>query len=260
MNYKVAIIGFGFVGKAVNASYRGIDSNYIIDPNLSNVTGSYKSIKDVDVVYVCVPSPQKEDGSCDTSILSDVLYKLKSVNYKGVVISKVTAPPSFYTTANEFMENLVYVPEFLVAKTAINDYLSTRFHVIGGNNKTYIQLAKTILQNVFPSAVFYSATIEEASMMKYTINSFLATKVVFMNELKILCDKTNIDYNKVEKLVLMDKRIGNSHTQVPGPDNHFGFGGACFPKDTNALLTYAKENDILLSVLNSAIEKNKLIR
>jgi nucleotide sugar dehydrogenase len=258
--YNVGIIGLGFVGKAVMASYSDITYDKIIDPFVDSCTGTYETISDTDAIYVCVPSPQNKDGSCDTTILTDVLLKLKKINYKGTIISKVTAPADTYRYLNENFENLVYVPEFLVAKTFIQDYLASKYHVIGGKNSTHVNFAKSILQEVFPNAFYHTASIEEASMMKYIINSFLATKVIFMNEIKMLCDRNNINFDNVVSLVKLDDRMGNSHMQVPGPDGLLGFGGACFPKDTNALLTFANKNDILLCVLKSAIEKNKIIR
>ena len=81
-----------------------------------------------------------------------------------------------------------------------------------------------------------------------------------MNELKELCDKTDVDFKLVTEFMTYDDRIGKSHMKVPGPDGELGFGGACFPKDTKALLTYAKENDIILSVLQQAVNKNDTYR
>ena len=84
------------------------------------------------------------------------------------------------------------------------------------------------------------ATIEELILTKYLRNSFLATKVAFFNEVFDLCESAGIDYNQVKALVGEDKRITHSHMQVPGPDGDRGFGGACFPKDTEALLVFSK--------------------
>ena len=255
--YKVGIIGYGFVGKAVAASYyMGFNMDYVIDPNVPEAKGTYEKMKDVDVVYICVPSPMKEDGECDTSIISSVFDELRKIGYKGLIISKVTAPPKYYKFLGEVHDNVVYVPEFLVAATATQDYLRTSTHYIGCNNRAYALLAKDVLGECFMDCRYVFCTIEEASMLKYSINSFLATKVVWMNELKDLCDRVGIDYGKVSGMMVQDSRIGRSHMQVPGPDGQRGFGGACFPKDTNAFLTYAQSADIMLSVLDSAVIKN----
>jgi len=88
----------------------------------------------------------------------------------------------------------------------------------------------------------------------------MSTKVVFMNEIKQLADAANLDYDTIAAMISMDKRIGNSHMQVPGPDGHYGFGGACFPKDTSALLKYADSLGITPMVLDAAIKKNTFLR
>jgi UDPglucose 6-dehydrogenase len=103
-------------------------------------------------------------------------------------------------------------------------------------------------------------TAGEAAMAKYAINTFMATKVVFMNEIQELCSKTGIDYNRVAHMVIADKRLGSSHMQVPGPDGAYGFGGACFPKDTSALLKYAEQNGSVMNVLDAAVKKNTILR
>ena len=97
-------------------------------------------------------------------------------------------------------------------------------------------------------------------MLKYIINSFLATKVVFMNEMNQLADKHNYEWRRMEQFLKMDQRIGLSHMKVPGPDGFFGFGGGCFPKDTEAFINYAKTFDLSLNVLDAAVKKNTLLR
>ena len=81
-----------------------------------------------------------------------------------------------------------------------------------------------------------------------------------MNEIYKLAEKTNCDFGVVAGMVIADNRIGKSHMQIPGPDGEFGFGGMCFPKDTAALLKFAEEQNVELSVLKAAVKKNKLLR
>jgi UDPglucose 6-dehydrogenase len=97
-------------------------------------------------------------------------------------------------------------------------------------------------------------------MVKYIINSFLATKVVFMNEMCQLAEINGYNWNKIRGMISKDPRINISHTQVPGPDKQFGFGGMCFPKDTSALIFYAENLNITLNVLKEAVKKNMLLR
>ena len=257
---KVGIIGLGFVGGAVHASFEGGMTELVlvdIDPNKSN--GTYQDLMSCEGIFVCVPSPSNEDGSCNTSILESVLENLK--DYNGVIISKTTAPASKYEELNEKYPNLVHNPEFLTAANANTDYINQEFAIVGGKVRAYVNEAERIIRLSLPtlSSVLH-CSIGEASLAKYTINCFLATKVIFMNEIQQLATKSNLDYNKIARMVTMDKRIGNSHMKVPGPDGSFGFGGACFPKDTAALLKYAENLDVSLNVLESAVKKNTFLR
>jgi UDPglucose 6-dehydrogenase len=257
----VGIIGLGFVGNAIKESMESNCSLKLIDSDPKRGKHTYQDLEECDGVFICVPTPQDDDGTCDTSILEDILDKLSRMNYHGVVISKCTAPPDVYEKLNEKYPNLIHAPEFLTAANAVRDYASGEFVIIGGRVTAYkreaeriIKLGQTNLKNIS------MCSIGEASLAKYAINCFMSTKVVFMNELKSLADKCNLDYNKIAHMIKADKRIGSSHMQVPGPDGSFGFGGACFPKDTSALLKFAEQQGVLLNVLDTAVKKNTILR
>lgn len=255
---KVGIVGLGFVGGAIAEAMAHCDL-VLVDKDPQRGTHNFSDLKDCLGVFVSVPTPFGDDGKCDTSILEYVLGQLKG--YKGVIISKCTAPPLVYKTLNETYPNLVHAPEFLTAANAYHDYVNGKFAIIGGSTQAYIDLAEKIIKWGQPSATNIAhCTIEEASLTKYTINSFLATKVTFMNELYQLAEAVGADYNLVSTMVAMDQRIGASHMRVPGPDGEFGFGGACFPKDTSALLKIADEVDVQLNVLDAAVKKNLILR
>lgn len=263
MKIKIAIIGLGFVGNAVrNSLSRWEDSNTIslIDPARGFNT-SYSEIADHDAVFVCVPSPQSADGTADTSILKSVLSSLEKVNFKGVIISKVTAPPNVYKQLNEQYSNLVHAPEFLTAANAEVDYLNGSFSIIGGSVAAYRNEAERVIRMSQANLKKVKhCSIQEAALTKYSINSFLATKVTFMNELALLAEKLDCDWESVRHAVSLDTRIGSSHMQVPGPDGEYGFGGMCFPKDTSALLKCAEQEGAQLSVLDTAVKTNLILR
>jgi len=257
---RVGIVGFGFVGGAVASSFRmSMTDIVIVDSDPTRSFGTYNDLMSCDGVFVCVPSPSLEDGSCDTSILESVLEKLKG--YEGVIISKTTAPASKYEELNRLYPNLVHNPEFLTAANANEDYINQEFAIIGGRVKAYVHEAERIIRLSLPSLkVVHHCSIGEASLAKYTINTFLATKVVFMNEIQQLAKASNLDYDKIVNMVISDRRIGSSHIRVPGLDGSFGFGGACFPKDTAALLKYAESRVINLNTLDASVKKNTLLR
>jgi len=258
---KIGIVGGGFVGNAIKESMEVFDTELLlVDPSKGYST-TVKDLKECSGVFVCVPSPQGLDGSCDTSILESVLEELNSINYTGVIISKCTAPPEVYTQLNEKYPNLVHAPEFLTAANAVRDYANGQFAFIGGRVQAYRNQAAEIIKVGQRSLTsIHHCSIAEAAMAKYTINTFLATKVVWMNELYQLCTKIGVDYKKVVTMAKSDPRIGGSHLTVPGPDASFGFGGACFPKDTAALLKIAEDCGVPLNVLETAVKKNTILR
>lgn len=257
---KIGIIGLGFVGGAIRDNMVDNCDLVLVDNDPNRGRHSYKDLASCEGIFVCVPSPQGTDGKCDTSILESVLEKLK--DYKGVIISKCTAPPSTYEALGQRFPNLVHAPEFLTAANAVKDYANGRFAIIGGTVAAYQREAERIIRlgqhNLGTNVQFCS--LGEASLAKYAINCFMSTKVIFMNELEKLASASGLSYNKVANMVKMDERIGKSHMQVPGPDGYFGFGGACFPKDTAALLKFAEEQGVELAVLNAAVKKNTLLR
>jgi UDPglucose 6-dehydrogenase len=256
VNNNIGIIGAGFVGSAIANT---ITNALILDIDPSRGSATYGQLMECRGIFVCVPSPSTEDGHCDSSNLESVLENLKG--YKGVIISKVTAPPDVYRRLGQKYPNLCYSPEFLTAANAFIDYMKTPYVIIGGTVQAYINEALRVIEHTLGNLdTVRICTMEEASMIKYATNSFLATKVVFMNELKSLCDAADIDYAAVSYTLAIDSRIGGTHLQVPGPDGQYGFGGACFPKDTAALLQYANDVGVDLGVLKTATKINTLLR
>jgi UDPglucose 6-dehydrogenase len=258
---RIGIVGLGFVGEAIRASTEFIPDNVIcVDSDVrKGYVGTYADLLTCEGIFICVPSPMGEDGKCDTSILESVLEKLK--DFQGVIISKCTAPPDTYQRLNKIYPNLVHSPEFLTAANANRDYATAKWCIIGGNVRAYRNEAERIIRMTQPgleSVKFCS--IGDAALAKYAINSFLATKVVFMNELYQLANKAGLNYDIVANLIKEDVRIGNSHMRVPGTDGSMGFGGYCFPKDTQALLKYAENLNLPLNVLETAVKKNTLLR
>jgi len=256
---KIGIVGIGFVGGAIRDAMQNNCDLKLVDSDPARGNHTYEDLAECEGIFICVPSPQGDDGSCDTRIMENVLEKLQ--NFKGVIISKCTASPAVYTELNEKYPNLVHAPEFLVAATASSDYVNGTFAFIGGKTQSSCEQAETIIKigQKFLTTVHY-CTIAEAAMAKYAINTYLSTKVVYMNELYQLCQKMEINYYNVAGMVMSDYRIGKSHMQVPGPDGKFGFGGACFPKDTAALLKIAENNGVSMNVLDAAVKKNSSLR
>lgn len=256
---KIGIIGYGFVGKAI-ANAHDQDKLLINDPKLFE-SASIEEIKaNTNWIYVAVPTPMSDAGELDTSILKSVLDSLQG--YTGLVISKCTALPNYYISAKKHYNfRLMHVPEFLTAANANIDYMNPELIVMGGDiddcqyyKDVVVQADKTNTM----TTKFVAADIGTASAMKYYANSFLATKVVFNNQFAEWCTKQGIDWDNLVTINKLDKRLGNTHWAVPGPDGMFGYGGYCFPKDVSAL-THSEHNESL-SLLKHQFEVNKKIR
>jgi UDPglucose 6-dehydrogenase len=212
-----------------------------------------------DVIFVCVPTPMYEDGQCYISIVKEVLNNLEDSDYNGDVIIKSTIPPGTTSGLNKKYKNLTlhFSPEFLTEANANDDFDKQNRIIIGSDNKS--ENIVEMFKKVFPKAKIVVIPTKEAEMVKYTTNCFLATKVSFFNDIYNFCNSKKIDYNTVLKSVLLDDRIGESHTMVPGPDGDFGYGGHCFPKDMNALL-YESKGNTPMPTIEGAEKTNRFVR
>ena len=262
--YKIGIIGQGYVGTAV----REIMSNYYeiqtfdIDEKKSDTGSISELVTNNDIIFVCVPTPMKKDGSCDTSIVEDVVEKINFVGKDDtLVVIKSTIPPGTTKKLNKKYNYLsvVFNPEFLTEANFIEDFKNQDRIIIGGPRPA-TSIMKMIYSKAFPNAHIIKTGSITAEMVKYTTNTFLATKVSFANEIKMVCDKLNIDYDKVVEYAVHDERLGKSHWAVPGPDGKLGFGGSCFPKDLNALIKLSEDFGMYLTTLNGVWHTNLRVR
>ena len=242
---KLGIIGHGFVGSAVNQSFTKNIKKYIVDPKYfsSNTIEGLVTFKP-DATFVAVPTPQLESGECNTEILESVLKQLNKLK-NHLVIVKSTVPSYKIEAIQEQCINLkiVYNPEFLTEKNHIEDFRHPPMHIFGGLDTNTDKVEKLYAEHsICKPCPVYKTDIITASMAKYCINSFLATKVTFMNEMyDVLNAAKGSDWNTFIKIISNDTRIGKSHLKVPGTDGQRGYSGSCFPKDTNALAWFARE-------------------
>ena len=263
----IGILGQGFVGSSVKA---GLKKCYSIETyDLISEKSTVRSIGELvwksEMLFVCLPTPMRKDGSCDTRIIEGALKEINGalleMNQNKLVVTKSTVPPQTHSDWNSKFRNLdlVFNPEFLTEANAAEDFKNQNRIVLGGH-PSHCEKAKDIFQEVFPSVDYFCTTFVTAELIKYFINCFLATKVSFANELYQICDSLGADYSRVVSGALLDKRIGTSHLRVPGPDGDFGFGGHCFPKDLNAMIYTAKKLNIKPTVLEAAKLKNSEVR
>ena len=263
---NIGIIGQGFVGNAVYNKFKNYYNVFTFDLDKTLCNSSFEKInKDCKYIFVCLPTPMNTDGSCYTGIVEDLLIKLdkhsKEISQSKIVVVKSTIPPGTTKKWNDKFDNLsvVFNPEFLTEANAVKDYENQNRIILGGPKNETLQL-NSIFSKVFPNAKIINTNSTDAEMVKYTTNSFLAMKVSFANEIYQICKKVNADYDKVIESTIQDDRLGTSHWKVPGPDGDFGYGGHCFPKDINALISVAINNNISPKMLIATNEKNKEVR
>lgn len=261
---NIGIVGYGFVGGSVGNGFHHPSVHIVVvDPKISDRT--LTDCMERDIIFICVPTPPNENGSIDVSIADSVLKELSDLSYAGIVVIKSTIIAEQLMRFQKDYNNLrlVYNPEFLTEANAHWDFCNPAMQILGGEweDCEYVEQAYVKLSNVKVVPTF-KTDIASASLLKYTINSFLATKVIFMNELRNLHEASGAEttWEQFTDMLTRDTRIGGSHISVPGPDGYFGFGGHCFPKDTSALLHYANSLGVDMSVLEQAVNKNKEVR
>jgi len=240
---KILIAGYGFVGRAHYEVLKFKHDVVINDPAL----GYTNSYDDVDAVIVCVSTPPRADGSCHMDNVYEVIEAAPDVP---VLIKSTISVEGWDMLVDAFPDRmLTFSPEFLRAASAVEDLQNMRLMLIGGTKTCF-------WKDVFQVNIEI-AEPRELILAKYARNSFLALKVAYFNQLYDLCDALDVEYSAVAHYTTMDERIGDSHTFIT---DDRGFGGHCFPKDTNALIRTAQRNNVELSILQEAIKYNNLIR
>jgi len=271
---RIGIIGNGFVGRAVAQAYKLDHDVRVYDVVPERATHTLREVCDTEVCFVCVPTPQGDDGRCDTSIIdgvfsacsSELFYmsEEKRTELPGPLFAiKSTVPVGYTRRANDrWALTICHNPEFLTERCACLDYVTPSRHVIGYCSPDDTIQLEYLFDIRFPGVPVLECTSEESELIKYAINGFLATKVLFWNEIARLCDAIDgVEYMTICDAVALDGRIALSHMDVPGHDGKRGYGGACFPKDMAALreiiraATCEEPKQII-----GTIERNKEIR
>jgi UDPglucose 6-dehydrogenase len=263
---RMGIVGHGFVGKAVEYGfYHHLVDQFLVDPNYDTTIDDLVDYKP-QVAFICAPTPQNpESGFVDASIVEDAVLKL-IYHTNALVVIKSTVTPDIIDRIYNSIEptdydRFIYNPEFLTEKSACEDFVNAEHHVFGGTNPACDELQQ--LYDIFSSCKsdkYYRMSGCEASFVKYATNAYLATKLTFFNQLKELTESFDCSYNMITRAMGADDRIGIKHTRVPGPDKKKGFGGACLPKDTTALLKFSEQRGAKFDLLENVLTINNNYR
>jgi len=259
---KLGIVGHGFVGKATDWGFNKRVSKFIVDPLINTRISDLKDF-DPGIVFICVPTPMGDDGNQNSAIIEEVIKELIIHCPNSVKVVKSTVLPSVLDELLKLDPKLIYNPEFLREKHANSDFVNSDMIIFGGNRNTSTKVSNAYLNHSRCKTKEHIFTdLKTASLIKYAINTFLASKVVFFNELHSIYEKLDVadNWESIVNVISRDKRIGDSHMDVPGHDGKKGFGGACFPKDSVALIKFATSIGVNLNSLISTVKINNKIR
>lgn len=266
---NIGIIGKGFVGTAVAAGFSphtGYDAKvriYDVDPAKSTHS-LHETINESEVIFVSVPTPASKDGAIDLSIIHAVLKDISSVIERddNIILIRSTIVPGTSLKLQKLYPNLniVFNPEFLTERSAHFDFINQARVILGGDSNQTEKVAKLYKHRFGAYLPVIQTTYETAELIKYMNNLFFATKVSFLNEMLLVAEKVDADWETAVEGFILDGRIGHSHVKVPGHDGKRGFGGSCFPKDIQAMINFAKDLDIDMNVLEGVWKTNLQVR
>lgn len=289
---NILVIGTGYVGTTtalvfaeLGWSVTGLDTDaqkiqqleqgllYFYEPGLEELlrkhlhsgqirftTNRDKSIEDNDVIFICVGTPSRPDGSADMRYVKQVAEDIgQTMNGYKLVITKSTVPVGTQEQITSWIQaaqkkskpfDVASNPEFLREGKALTDALNPDRVIIGSNSEQATKLLQTLYQSIKCPIVV--TTPRTAEFIKYASNAFLATKISYINELAKLCDQLGVNVKEVTNGIGLDRRIGPSFLQAG-----IGFGGSCFPKDVSALIRTANQKNIELSILEKVMYVNQ---
>lgn len=289
---KISVIGTGYVGLVTGAclssfghkvicadidtsKIQKLNNNIIpiYEPGLTELIAKERqenrllftsdipnAIKESDIIFIAVGTPMSADGSADLTALYAVLETIgHNINSPKIICIKSTVPigtcksikPFLSKIINQKLIKVVFNPEFLREGSAVQDSLHPDRIIFGGSKKAINVLQDTFISLINKNVPVITTDLTTAEMIKYAANAFLAIKLSYINEMAQFCDKIKADCGVVAQGIGLDKRIGNLFLK-PGP----GYGGSCFPKDSQALLNSAKKNDMPLHILKASVKVN----
>lgn len=246
---RMGIVGHGFVGGAVDYAFTHPHiEKFYVDPKHGTTIDQLLDWNP-HITFICAPTPMHETGFVDASIVEDAVLKLLEHTEGGVVVKSTITPDVVdrlvTSVFDDDVKRLTFNPEFLTESNSKEQFVNAEYHIIGGHPEACQGLAEVYdIFSLCTAKEYIFMTPAEASFVKYGVNSFLATKVTFFNQLFDSLQKFGCNFPTVANAIGKDPRIGLGHTRVPGYDGKRGFGGACFPKDLKALTMF--DNDLTL--------------
>lgn len=258
MKKTVGIIGNGFVGESMAFAFSPTNEVMIYDIDPLRSTHTKEEVHYCDYVFICVPTPMEENGNQDLSYIEEVFQH--ATNKPIYIIKSTVLPNTTKLLKNKYPNiKIIFSPEFLTERTAKLDMLTQSRIILGGEEELTIEV-ESLFNNRFMNRNIIHTDSNTAEFIKYMNNTFFASKVSLMNEFYRLSKFLDVNWEDAMYGFASDGRVGDSHLHVPGPDGQLGFGGTCFPKDINALISIAKEYDVNMNILEAAWKTNLEVR
>ena len=250
---KIGVIGLGVIGEACQYGFEKLGHEVLVHDIRFETT--IRDVMDAEIVYVCVPTPQNEDGSCDTSIVESVIRDLKKEGYNGTVAIKSTVVPG---TTEKLREEtgmeICFVPEFLRERCSISDFTENHDLLAVGTESTDVYDTVVKCHGHYPQS-YSKISPTEAEILKYYSNVINALKIVFANEMYEVCKSVGADYSAVKNTFI---KRGTTHDMYLDVNENFrGYGGMCLPKDTSAMAAFVESKGLDLGLFQTIEDENK---
>lgn len=259
---KIAIVGYGYVGKAM---YKFCESHYPTiwyDPYIAG-SSTKEEINECDLAVICVFTPSSENGKCDTSIVEEVI---DWVNTPLILIKSTVAIGTTRRLKEKTQKRICFSPEYIGESTYDTGYYNFNkdmknhgFYIFGGDKKDTAELVSIFQVISGPTKIYKQTDETSAEITKYMENAFLSTKVIFCHEFNQICNHFDVDYNEVRECWLLDPRIGPSHTCV-FKNKEYPYDGKCLPKDIAAVIYSSKEAGYTPALLEEVAASNERIK
>jgi UDPglucose 6-dehydrogenase len=266
----IGIIGSGFVGSAVRYGFSpnvGVDADVrVYDKDQSKSTHTLQEVViESDIIFLSVPTPSNKDGTINLDIVDSALNDINEIylaSANNIILLRSTVVPGTTRKLQEKYPKLriVFNPEFLTERSANFDFINQTRFILGGNFNDVSKVSELFKERFGKTISIIETNYETAELIKYMTNTFFATKISFLNDMKLLSDECGAIWEHALEGFVRDGRVGHSHLNVPGHDGKLGFGGSCFPKDIQALIKYGDEIGVDMGVLKAAWETNLKVR
>jgi len=253
---SVAIVGYGYIGKGYHKVF---NDAVLYDP--AQDLGSKEEVNNCDLSVICVPTPMREDGFCDTSIVEEVVSWIESPL---ILIKSAVSPGTTDRLRKKYGKRICVSPEYMgegkyyVAPWKYpdpQDPTSHTFQIIGGDKKDADDIVGIMVRYLGPDKVYYIIDAIEAEIIKYMENSWGATKVSFCQEFYDICKVFGASYPRVREGFLLDPRVERMHTAVFPKERQWG--GKCWPKDINGMIKAAEEKGYSPDLLKQVLKNNE---